>query len=457
MIRDSYTHEDLLAIPDEPPLFDDDVSAILSGIEGRPALRKLRSKDNDDEVFCSFTNPFERKSPAQKTAEQFATAVVKEVQQKLFELTEVDRQLEHPETEAAFTPWTEKALAKDADLYKPVKNPDGSTTYTIVLTGLSDRTMPGKNTDAVEPYMRKAEVTVPAGATNFRNCKVQYEPRQPLTEEDYTKQLERDKARQLELTGSKELAFYTHGILTSPDAADVQALMLELTHGHPVINIDWKARPMPADFSDKGVLDKQKLYQQERSTAADSGPKFDRLLDKSIDIIGAENTTMIGYSHGAMIDTRYLSHRADQEKPKLHSVVLTHADVPNNSAELVVWRNIFRPKGLLAESTERAFVIGSTKDFPLKVASLNDYNSPRLGNDDPGTRSLAVWAGAMPITERPRHDKKDAQHFVNYTAIAELMHAEKTDTTAQLQARYDKVSDQARWRWYKRAVKTGTR
>ncbi len=412
-----------------------------------------RADQDEDLMFCGLPNPFDRKTKGQKELERAAAVTVKEVQQKVFEAGDPHRQLQHPETEAAFTPWTANALLKDADLYKPVVNKDGSTTFTIVQVGLTDRDLTGNDGGSVKPYARTVEVTVPPGAINFRNCEFKFHNRKLLDEKDYLNMIERDKNRQTELTGSRELAFYTHGILTSAEAADTQALMLELTHGHPVVNVDWQAQPMPVDMDQSGLLEKRRLYENDRATAANSEPHFNALLDKTIEAIGAENTTMIAYSHGAMIDTRYLKHRADDGQPKLHAVILTHPDVPKNAPELVVWHSIFFPSGLLSQSADRSFVIGSTRDKPLKAGSLQDRNSPRLGNNADDTRTFIKWNGAMPVTESPRHDRQDNQHFVNYAAIAQLVHAEKDAAPKELQDKFNSASDKARWRWYKPAIK----
>jgi len=360
----------------------------------------------------------------------------------------VSAQVENLDSESEFTAFTRNALGRDADRFPPVRNErEGTTTYTIEQFGLTDRDLEaGENT--AEHYKRLVSITVPDAADSLDDCKFEYQDRQEIREEEFNDLISRSRVRQvgLSFTGpgqsrlpnSDDISFYTHGIRTAAVSSDFQALALQLTSGHSVVNVDWKSTP-PSEEK-LGLCD---AYNAERNGAAESYHRFEPALDAAINLIGAENTNMIAFSHGAMFDTRYLQHRKASGAHQLNQVIFSHPDVPiSTMPQPGPDGKVAVADQLYANVARDTFVIGSPVDLAMTGAAYNDCppsqsegwveqlrekqremaKHARIGNGGKVSRDLVEGSGGKYIMETIPTDKKDAtNHFINMSVINGLV------------------------------------
>ncbi len=90
----------------------------------RPEIsnRVRHAGDKSSSEVLDFSAPV---YPAEKAKNKYEAAITE--------------QISGLDSEAAFTSFTKDALKRDADRFPPVRNANGSTTYTIEQFGLSDR------------------------------------------------------------------------------------------------------------------------------------------------------------------------------------------------------------------------------------------------------------------------------------------------------------------------------
>lgn len=367
----------------------------------------------------------------------------------------INEQVSQLASEAAFTPFTNAALNRDADRFPPVRNEkDGTTTYTIEQIGITDRSLKPGETNATH-FKRLANITVPDNATSLKDCKFNFGDRQTIDVKEFDAIVDHSQKRQCDLsaksapdaklTSARDMSFYTHGIRTGAEDADFMALALQLTNGHSVINVDWKS--MAAREEKCSV---QAAYDINKHGAADSYPKFEKVLDQAIDHIGASHTDMIAFSHGAMFDTRYLQHRKETSAPMLDEIVLAHPDVKCSAMKPVdAAGKVAEADQLYASVSRRAYVIGSTSDLAMSGAAWNDCESApknaswsesytfhqkqmeinaRLGNGAQASRRIVAGHGGTYISEATPEDKKDPyNHFVNMGKINNLLNQPHLD------------------------------
>lgn len=308
---------------------------------------------------------------------------------------------------------THKALMKDADLYPPVQNSDGSTTYTVVLAGMTDRA--GRN-NSIDYYRRNVNITVPKDHQDLKDCKYNFGAREIINKEGYDKLLDRDMA------ANPEMAVYAHGTSTEAKKSDNEALVVQLSTGRPTINLDWDAKQwsmfptiMPAEYAQDSIAAKN----------ANDNKGFEQAIDETIQKVGADHASMIGYSHGTLFETRYMAHRVGSKMAPLENIVFTHPDVPLGAPELQVNG---KPE-LFKDAARHSYVIGGKLDLNLKAAvplslpftpvfELGDEE--RLGDDSDKSRSLIVEEGAVPISERDR-TTFSTEHFLNFAGINQVL------------------------------------
>ncbi len=359
--------------------------------------------------------------------------------------------------EAKFSPYTADALKRDADKYPPTRNEkDGTTTYTIEQFGLTDRDL-AKEQSTAGHYKRLVAITVPDQAESLKDCKFAYQDRQNIDQKEFNTLVDRAQKRQCDLSAAtdakhesadlpstaklarpKDMAFYTHGIRTGAESADFQALALQLTHGHSVINVDWKSTQ--ASEEKIGVSE---AYEINRKGAAQSYGKFEKTLDDTISHIGAEHTDMIAFSHGAMFDTKYLQHRKDAHAPRLNEVIFTHPDVPIAVMQQPDKDGKFDERNRLYTCVSKnTHVIGSTADLAMMGAAYNDCVPSksdswseqfqeksrqmaihaRIGDGGNISRTLVAGSGGTYVMETIPADKKDPyKHFINMYGISKLL------------------------------------
>lgn len=335
----------------------------------------------------------------------------------------------------------QKALMKDADEFPPIQNPDGSTTYTVVQAGITDRE---NKTDSIDYYKRVVNVTVPKDQQSLANCDYFINPREIISKDEFDKIVQKDKA------SSPEVELYAHGVSNNADSTDKQSLMLQLSNGRPTIALDWTATPVEGSNNPFKSL---KAYAIDTIAAkrANDNKAFEGAIDDTVAQIGADHTDIIGFSHGGYFSTRYLHHRVEANLPKLHTAILTHPDVPVSAPELQVNG---KPE-LLRDAAEKSYVIGGRGDLALKVAVLASHLSPgtptynegqteeRLGNDSAGTRDFINKEGAEVITERERSDFL-TQHFLNTAGIRTLLDGGNSFMPEQKQDVYNAATDLSR-------------
>jgi hypothetical protein len=347
-----------------------------------------------------------------------------------------------PELAAPMSAKTKSALMKDAAEFAPVHNADGSTTYTVVQSGITDR--PGQDS-GIDYYKRAVNVTVPNDHASLQDCKFTFNERQKISKDEFDQILARDKA------SNPEVELYAHGVSATAMSADKQAMMLELSNGRPSINLDWNATN---PSSSNNPMDSLDGYKKDTINAkrANDNKDFQNAIDNTIQQVGADHTTLIGFSHGGFFDTRYLAHRVQNNLPKLETVLLTHPDVPVSAPELQVNG---KPE-LLKDSAQQSYVIGGTMDLAMKAAVLASHLSPhtptwegwfateeRLGNDSGDTRNFIQQEGAMAISERDR-DEFSTEHFLNYAGINQLLDSPRSMAASNEQADYNAATDQGR-------------
>ncbi len=356
------------------------------------------------------------------------------------------------DSEAKFTQYSSDALARDADKYPPKRNQnDHSTIYTIEQFGLTDRGLP-KDSHQADHYKRLVTITVPdrgrfsEGLSNF----AYHRDRIKIDEQEFYTLIARSQKRQRDLTtGADEahklfrpddMVINTQGIRTGAEAADFQALALQLTQGHGVIDVDWQSTPKAEE-----QLTLSEVYKSERKGAAQSYSKIEKGLDDTTSHIGAEHCDFIAFSHGAMFDSRYLQHRKDLQDPLLHTVIFTHPDVPISALPALDKNGRVEPaKRLYSCASKDTYVIGSSEDLALAAAAFNDCEPAsggswleqmlekgnkmplyeRIGSGKKISRELVAGSGGTYVVETIPEDKQDPyKHFINFAGINSLINA----------------------------------
>ncbi len=346
-------------------------------------------------------------------------------------------------TEAEFTAYTKTALKRDADRFPPVRNEkDGTTTYTIEQIGLTDRNLKPGDNDA-DHFKRLVNITVPDAATSLKECKFEFKDRQTIDVKEFDALVDHSQKRQADLSassppdgqlvGPKDMSFYTHGIRTGAEDADFTALALQLTNGHSVINVDWKSTAIPEETY--GVM---QAYDINTKGAAESYPKFEKQLDQAISHIGAANTDIIAFSHGAMFDTKYLQHRKETQAPLLDEIVFSHPDVACGVMKPIDAEKQAQADRFYSSISRKAFVIGGTNDYAMTAAAWRDCKPApegtdaaehqkkqmaiygRLGNGGEISRRLVADHGGEYVTEAVIKGKS-YNHFVNMNKISALL------------------------------------
>lgn len=371
---------------------------------------------------------------------------------------DIRAQVEDLDSESVFTAQTRNALNRDADKYPPSCNEsERTTTYTIEQYGISDRDLrPGQG--SADHYKRLVTITVPDDADSLNDCRFEYQDRQKIDEREFNDLVSRAKTRQMELSfeaaGEEKLprpegiSFYTHGIRTSGVSSDFQALTLQLTNGMSVINVDWKSTPRSEERV--GLCE---AYNAERSGAAESYGRFVKALDAAINHIGAEHSSMIAFSHGAMFDTKYLNHRRTSGAQPLNQVIFSHPDVPIATMPQPGADGKVDPAHqLYSQAAKSTFVIGSVADLAMSGAAYNDCEPSksdkwveqlqdkqrqmakhaRLGDGGRVSRNLVEGSGGTYVTEVIPEDKKDATfHFINMNVISALVNRGKLEKAGE--------------------------
>lgn len=333
--------------------------------------------------------------------------------------------------EAAFTKWSDDALRRDAGLkgFEPKENRDEhgrlvSTTYKLKELGITERALPPNNGDEMKPFIRVVEITVPTGATHLGQCDIKFEERKEISKDLFVSEMKDMQARHAKLSGSSKVCTYTHGILTSSDANDVQSLALELTSGHPVISMDWASlrKPLSHDgasrFNLKVLEEKNALYAKEIASSEKSKSKLGDWFGTVEAAVGARNMQIIGFSHGADVNRGALldDHGKNRNSP-VDRYLEVHPDVKETELSRAKYEVLGR----------RAYVIGSQQDRALQAAA--DLTEPtRLGRNSAEIRSRIEANGGVPITDPPRRDGKEQvhnDHYINYVGVAELLNQDQ--------------------------------
>jgi hypothetical protein len=448
--------------PGEHSNSDNSKTGIKSNFAGLPRPRT-------DNHIIDFTPPV---YPAEKQAQLAKPDVLAQPINK-YEKS-VTEQVKGLDGEAKFSPYTADALKRDADKFPPKRNEkDGTTTYTIEQFGLTDRDL-AKDQNTAGHYKRLVTITVPDQAESLKDCKFEYQDRQNIDQREFNALVDRAQKRQYDLSAAtdakqeaaslvnipstvklprpKDMAFYTHGIRTGAEGADFQALALQLTHGHSVINVDWKSTQ--ASEEKIGVSE---AYEINRKGAAQSYGKFEKTLDDTISHIGAEHTDMIAFSHGAMFDTKYLWHSKDAHAPRLNEVIFTHPDVPIAVMPQPDKDGKFDERNRLYTCVSKnTHVIGSTADLAMTGAAYNDCVPStseswaeqfqekrrqmaihaRIGDGGNISRTLVAGSGGSYVMETIPVDKKDPyMHFINMNGISKLLNdPDRTTKLANLES-----------------------
>lgn len=422
-------------------------SVETSGRAGETTLAKSQAEPElvcDELDFSVPVFPCEARPTCEKSAKP--SADVKDKPTNKYEET-VNHQLSLMNDEAKFSIHTNDALLRDADKFPPLRNESDKTTiYQMELFGFSDRDIP-EGANAAQPYKRLVTVTVPDNAGSLKDCKFEFQDRQNIDQQELNELVSRAQARQSELAATtdtenklprpNDVAFFTHGIRTAAVSSDLYALSLQLTNGHSVVNVDWKSVPP----SEETTLDMEQKYNDERKRAAESYPRFEKLIDETIKHAGADQTTIIAFSHGAMFNTKYLQHRKETNSEQLNHVIFSHPDVPCRSLpQPGPDGKIPSENRIFACVAKQTHVIGSTKDMAMTGAAKNDEPRvegqwtlthylkgtdeayARIGNGAKISRNLVEGSGGTYVIETQKGEKRDLMcHFINMESIGELM------------------------------------
>jgi len=361
----------------------------------------------------------------------------------------VASQLNEMNDEARFSIYTKDALLRDADKFPPVRNQaENTTTYQMELFGFSDRDI-AEGANEAQAYKRLVTVTVPDGAGSIKDCKFEFQDRRNIEQKELNELISRAQQRQVDMANSSDtehklprpndLAFFTHGIRTAGVSSDLYALSLQLTSGHSVVNVDWKSVPP----SEETGFDMEQKYNDERNRAAKSYQRFEKLIDETIEQVGADRTTIIAFSHGAMFNTRYLQHRKASGSEQLNHVIFSHPDVPCRTLPQPGADGMVPAESRLFSCVaKQTHVIGSPADLALIGAAKNDEPRvegrsklshylkgtdeayARIGNGAKISRNLVEGSGGTYVIETQKGEKKDLMcHFINMQSIGELMNS----------------------------------
>ncbi len=223
----------------------------------------------------------------------------------------------------------------------------------------------------------------------------------------------------------------------------------DVNNGHSVINVDWQSTP-PSE--EKVGL--SEAYDNERRGAVQSYPKFEKALDDAINVVGADRTIMIAFSHGAMFDTNYLQHRKNSKSALVGQVIFSHPDVkastlpqPDKDGKIDEANRFY---SCVSKDTR---IIGSPKDLALMVATAKECEPSksedaierarhhsrqmeihaRLGSGAPICRTLVAGCGGTYVMETIPKDKRDfSKHFINMNGIAELINGTNGEKTLKI-------------------------
>ncbi len=425
-----------------------------------PTSRTVDFSENPFKSSLGVLKPVSEKDQKEKPKADVSEKT--ETSEKPTEVDQIARELDFDvriqldrSPEAVFTRWSQNALRRDADIkgFEPRETRDEkgrlvSTTYTLREVGLTERPLPPNKSEDVKPFARTVEITVPVGATHLKDCKFDFKDREEITKDSFISEVRKMQERHEKLSGSKSVCTYTHGIITSADASDVQALALEITSGHPVISMDWNAHRKPLSFDGASpynveiMKEKNDLYKIDTAIAAKSESKFHPWFGEIEKTVGAKNTEIIGFSHGADVNQGALApQKGEKPTERVHHYIEVHPDLKETKIGEATYSR-------LAGTT---YVLGNQQDRALKAAA--GISEPaRMGRDTPVIRKKIEDAGGIPITDPPRKDGKEQvhnEHYINYAAVAELLNSDQTwfgihRSPAEMQLKVTAVSDAAR-------------
>jgi hypothetical protein len=293
---------------------------------------------------------------------------------------------------------------------------------------------------------------MPAGIGNLGQLKVDFGDRKQISEDEFKQLLEHDRVRLKSPDSNNDVNLFTHGVFTYTTKADQEALLLQLTNGHPTVGVDWQSFPNtrehPNTISQDDLLWQSYLhYMEDRASAKSANVQLEPLLDRAISKIGAEQTTMIAFSHGSMFDTRYLRHRVDTGLPKVDTLLFSHPDVWNKTPELnVAGDHKHTSEGLLSAAASKAYVIGSSSDLALRFSSrLPGAGGERIGDDSALSRQIIASHHAVPVSEIVKPITTSlSQHFLNYSGIAEIENGDAKRPAPQIQSAYKAATEAGR-------------
>lgn len=442
-------------------------------------FRKTEATTSLQNTFLEFTNPFEstkakvsnntevsNKSEAKPALTKTEAPIKTEVTPKTDKVEQqpdkeaarertydVQTQLERA-PEAVLTPWSKNALVREANLkgFEPreQRNERGdliSTTFTLRQIGVTERALPPNNSSDMKPFFRVVKITVPADATHLKQCTIEYGEREEVSKRAFLKEVDDMQARQAAVSNSRKVCTYTHGIITSADAADTQALALELASGHPVIVMDWKANRKPLSFENASqysvevIQRKNELYNEDIATAAKSSEKLSPWFQDIVKTAGPNDTQIIAFSHGASVNQGALQSKGESVVPEVQSYLELHPDVKSTKL----------PDSYYSSIGIRSYVLGSRQDQAL-LAAAGLTEPTRLGRDTTAVRNSIKAAGGIPLTDPPRNDGKTRlhnEHYINFAAVAQLLNNDRNECGAPasvqaLQEIIDKTTTTAR-------------
>ncbi len=330
-----------------------------------------------------------------------------------------DRPHKYLRDQCEFNENTAPFLSRYSARFHPFSQHDGSRSFYVPIHGITNRTLPGNDSDDLKYYRAVMEVDVPIGAHNIDQCHFKRGPRQEETKEQYLKELAEELNGAADLPSHKgPLSFFTHGAFTAAGVADHDALRLAMLSGIPTINVDWRSSSGPwFTLPFRYPIDYFGAVAQEKV--------FEDALDTSFAFIGPAKSTFVSFSRGTAFDAAYMRHRFEDRAncSPLAANIFAHADLPTSTFNL-------RQDGVnpTVAGSKNSIVMGSTHDFVLKIGKFRIFED-RVGDAEPSDIKAVTEAGGKYVLDDYKRRGGNFNHYVDYKVIAKII---KTASDASL-------------------------
>lgn len=316
-------------------------------------------------------------------------------------------------TQCEFTAHTQHALRRYSRRYQPEQNSDGSTTYTIPIHGISNRSIQGDL--SVEPkfFQSLMSIRVPKDAHNFDQCTIVRAPRKEVSATEYRNSI------QEEISGSQDLlpetgpiGFFTHGVFACAGQSDDDVMRIFLESGIPTINIDWRSTPGKSYTRlIRYGIDFHGAITQEKA--------FEPYLDETVKWLNPSRCAFIAFSRGSAFNAAYMKHRHEsfgESTQKLNTDLFAHPDLETEKFKV---RDDCGNNPITA-SADNTIVLGSPRDKALLFAS-HWFKADRVGDAGKQDIEAVTRAGGRYLIDESPKRGNNFNHFINYRSLGGLV------------------------------------